>query len=105
MTALVDAEYSRQAYGEVVKHAPALQLTELTQERTILRVAESLDKTGATKKAIELLESALALKPSSGALNITLSEYYQRSGDAKKAEEHRIRGQRLMHENTATPPA
>jgi GWxTD domain-containing protein len=105
MTALVDAEYSRQAYGEVVKHAPALQLTELTEERTILRVAESLDKTGATKKAIELLESALALKPSSGALNITLSEYYQRSGDAKKAEEHRIRGQRLMHENTATPPA
>ena len=105
ITALVDAEYSRQGYGEVVKHSQALQLTELTEERTILRMAESLDKTGATKKAIELLEAALALKPASGALNITLSEYYQRSGDAKRSEEHRIRGQKLMHDSAATPPA
>jgi GWxTD domain-containing protein len=105
ITALVDAEYARQGYGEVVKHAKALQLTELTEERTILRMAESLDRTGATKNAIELLESALALKPKSGALNITLSEYYQRSGDTKKSEEYKGRGQKLMRESTATPPA
>ena len=102
LTALVDAEYSRQAYGEVAKYAKMISLTELTEERTVLRLAESLDKAGATKKAIELLEAAVLAKPASGALNITLSEYYERLGDAKKAEEYRIKGQKLIHDSASS---
>jgi GWxTD domain-containing protein len=97
LTALVDAEFSRQAYGEVAKYTKKVTLTELTEERTILRLAESLDKTGDTRKAIEFLEAALLVKPASGALDITLAEYYQRVGDAKKAEEYRLKGQKIIH--------
>jgi GWxTD domain-containing protein len=96
LTALVDAEYSRHAYGEVAKYAKMITLTELTEERTVLRLAESLDKTGATKGAIELLLGAVAVKPANGVLNMTLSEYYRRLGDAKRAEEYRIKGQNLI---------
>lgn len=102
LAALVDAEYARQAFGEAAKYAGVVKMTELTDERTILRLAESLDKTGATNKAIELLEAAVLVKPASGALDITLAEYYQRMGDAGKAEKYRIKGQKLIH-NSAPP--
>jgi GWxTD domain-containing protein len=99
LTALIDAQFSRQSYAEVAKYAKKESLTDLTDERTILRMAESLDKTGKTKEAIEFLEAALVLKPTTGALDITLAEYYAKVGDAKKAEEHRLKGQRLVQEN------
>lgn len=96
LTSLVDAEFSRQAYGEVAKYAARVTLTDQTQERTILHMAESLDKTGDTKKAIALLESALKARPATGPMYLTLAQYYERSGDSAKAEAYALKGKQLM---------
>jgi GWxTD domain-containing protein len=102
LAALVDAEFSRQAYEEVAKYAARVSLTDQTQERTILHMAESLDKTGDTKKAIALLESALNAKPATGLMYLTLAQYYERSGDSVKAKEYALKGKQLMPA-TASP--
>lgn len=96
LTAFVDAEFSRQAYEEVAKYAGRLLVNAQTQERTILYLAESLDKTGETKKAIGLLESALKVRPATGPVYLTLADYYARSGDPTKAEQYSVKGKQLM---------
>ena len=102
LAALVDAEFSRQAYGEVAKYAGKVWLTDQTQERTILHLAESLDKTGDTKRAITLLESALKLRPATGPMYLTLADYYERTGDSTRAQEYNLKGKNLM-KATASP--
>jgi tetratricopeptide (TPR) repeat protein len=96
LTSLVDAEFSRQAYGEVAKYVAKVSLNDQTQERTILHMAESLDKTGETKNAIMLLEAALKARPATGPLYLTLAQYYERSGDSAKAKEYALKGKQLM---------
>ncbi len=96
LTSLVDAEFSREAYGEVAKYAARVSLTDQTQERTILHMAESLDKTGDTKNAISLLESALKARPATGPMYLTLAQYYERSGDSAKAKMYTLKGKQLM---------
>ena len=73
-----------------------------TEEQTILRVAESLDKTGNVKQAIAALESALTTKQSSGAIYLMLSSCYQEMGNQQKAQELERKGKSLM---TPTAPA
>jgi GWxTD domain-containing protein len=96
LTSLVDAEFSRQAYGEVAKYAAKVSLNDQTQERTILHMAESLDKTGDTKNAIALLESALKARPATGSMYLTLARYYEQSGDSAKAKAYALKGKQLM---------
>jgi len=100
LTALVDAEFSRQAYEEVAKYAGQVILSDQTPERTILHLAESLDKTGDTRKAAELLESHLKIKGATGPIYLTLAEYYGRLGNSKKAEEYGLKGKQLMSAST-----
>ena len=56
----------------------------------------SLDKTGHTSQAIELLESALRVKTPTGPLYLTLASYYQRLGNLQKAADLERKGKSLM---------
>jgi tetratricopeptide (TPR) repeat protein len=96
LTALVDVDFSRKAYADVAKYASRVQLTDHTEERTILQLAQSLDKTGDTKDAIGLLESSLKTRKPTGTVYLTLAEYYGRQGSTEKASQYQKRGRELM---------
>ncbi len=93
---LVDLLFSRQAFAEVAELYAAAQINNRTEERTILRVADSLDRLGNTKKAISLLQSALNLKSQSGPLYLALASYYRRAGDLQTAAELERKGKALL---------
>ena len=67
-----------------------------TDEVTVLRVAESLEKTGKLQKAVQLLESAVKTKDASGALFLALAGCYERMGEHEKAAQAESRGKSLM---------
>ena len=96
LTALVDADFLRKAYPEVAKYASSVSVTDRTEERTILRLAQSLDKTGNTRDAISMLEGSLKTRKPSGPIYLTLAEYYGRQGLSGKASEYERRGRELM---------
>ena len=88
---LVDLLFARQDFAQIAKLYGAGGITPRTDEQTILRKAESLDKLGQVNKSIQLLESALPLKESS-ALYLTLASYYQKAGNPQKASEMERKG-------------
>ena len=85
---LVTAVYSRSG------------ITAKTDDETILRMAESFDKVGQTKKSVEILEAGVSLKPQSGPLYLSLATYYQRLGNAQKATEMERKGRNLVQSST-----
>jgi GWxTD domain-containing protein len=93
---LADLYFGRKDFAQVAALYPQTAINAQTQERTILCVAESLDKIGETKKAISLLEAALNTRGSSGELYLALSSYYQHLGDLQKAGEMEQKGKSLM---------
>jgi len=99
---LVDLHFARQEYAQVAALYALAGLTKQTDEQTILRMAESLEKTGETRKAIALLESALAVKTDNGPLYFALASYYQRTGELRKAAELERKGRALLAP-TSTP--
>ena len=98
---LADFYFSQRQFSKVVELYSQMVVTAETEEETILNVADSFDKIGNTKKAATVVESALAVKPSSGPLYLALSSYYQRLGDPQKAGELERKGRSLM--TTANP--
>lgn len=58
-------------------------------EVTVLRVAESLEKTGKLQRAVQLLESTVKSKDA-------LAGYYDRLGEHEKAAQAQHRGTSLM---------
>ncbi len=93
---LVDLYFARQDFARIADLYARGGITAQTKEQTILRMAESLDKMGNTRKAIELLESALHVQSASGPLYLALAGYYQRLGDLQKAGELERKGKALM---------
>ncbi len=83
---LVDLLYSRQSFAEVAELYSRGGISEQTSEQTILDMAESLNHLGQVAKSIQLLESALPLRPSS-LLYLSLARYYQISGNTQKASQ------------------
>lgn len=65
-------------------------------EVTVLRVAESLEKTGKLQRAVQLLESTVKSKDARGALYLVLAGYYDRLGEHEKAAQAQHCGQSLM---------
>jgi GWxTD domain-containing protein len=94
---LVEYYFGQQNFAQVAKLFDHIPVTKDTQEDTVLRVADSLDKTGNVKQAADFLESALSIKGPSGPMYLTLANYYQRLGNAQKAEEMDRKGKSLMH--------
>jgi len=74
---LVDIYFSQQAYDKVMQlysNRPDCD----DGDQTIVSLSDSFDKTGNTKKAADIIESAIVLKPDSGPLYLALASYYQR---------------------------
>jgi len=96
LTALVDADFLRKAYPEVAKYATSVSVTDRTEERTILQLAQSLDLTGDTKNAISVLEGSLKSRKPSGPIYLTLAGYYTKQGLSDKASQYEKKGRELM---------
>jgi GWxTD domain-containing protein len=92
---LVDLYFEQQAFAKVAELSQLAPPTDKTQEQTVLRMAESLEKTANVKLAVTLLESALRNKQSSGPLWLMLASCYQELGDNEKAEESQRKGKLL----------
>jgi GWxTD domain-containing protein len=99
---LIDADFARQAYADIAKLADKIAITDQTQERTLLYLAESLDKTGNPKQAEALLESSLKSRAPTGPVCLTLAKLYASTGDSAKADQYSAKGKQLM-QNVATP--
>jgi len=98
---LIDQYFSQKDFAKVVELFSQTKVTGQTEEGTILDVADSWDKTGNPKNAVNLLESALTVKPPSGPLYLALSSYYQHLGDEAKAQSLAQKGKALMTETPA----
>ncbi len=98
---LVEYYFGQQNFAQVAKLYDHIAVTKETAEDTLLRVADSLDKTGNVKQAAAFLETALSVKGPSGPLYLTLASYYQKLGDPQKAEEMDRKGKSIMR--PATP--
>jgi GWxTD domain-containing protein len=90
--ALVGEYYSKQAYTAIVALYNDAGVTESTDSQTIVRVANSLQRTGESQKAISLLQSALDTRAKDGSLYLGLSDIYQQQGNASKAAELQKQG-------------
>ena len=99
---LVDSYFSKQEFKQVAAMYTRSPITAKTNENTILRIAESFDKLGEPAKSVEVLESAVNLKPQSGPLYLSLATYYQRLGNAHKATEMEQKGRSLVGNNAQT---
>ncbi len=93
---LVEMYFAHQEYSRVADLYVKSGIGNSTDDETIVRIAESFDKTGDTRKAVEVMESAASLKPGSGPLQLGLAEYYRKTGDLQKAAAAEQKGKQLM---------
>ena len=84
---LVDAYYERKDYSAILSLYKDAGTTDDTDPVTMLRIAESMERSGKPREAISLLEAALTTHPDNGPLYLALAGYYQQIGDAQKAAE------------------
>jgi GWxTD domain-containing protein len=94
--ALVGEYYSKQAYTAVVALYNDAGVTESTDSQTIIRIANSLQRTGENQKAISLLQSALDTKAQDGSLYLGLSDIYKQQGNVSKAAELEKQGRSFI---------
>lgn len=97
---LVDAYYSQKDYAAIVSLYTDAGITEETDSETILRMAESLEKSGNTRKAISLLEEALSTRSNAGPLYLALASYYQETGNPQKAAELTRKGRSQLGQSS-----
>jgi GWxTD domain-containing protein len=83
-------------FASIASLYPKVTITKSTDEQTLLRVAEALQKTGAVQQAVVLLESMVNSRPASGPMFLALSGYYRQLGQRQKADEMEKRGKSLM---------
>jgi tetratricopeptide (TPR) repeat protein len=95
-TKLIEIYFDQQDYRKVIDLYARGGLSEFTDEQTIVRIAESFDKSGDVHKAVGVMESAAHLKPDSGPMLLGLAEYYRKAGDPKKAAAAEQKGRQLM---------
>jgi GWxTD domain-containing protein len=98
---LVETLFSLKGFKQIVATYDQSGISAKTDEQTILHIAESFDQLGKTEKSVEVLESAVNLKPKSGPLYLSLANYYQRLGNAEKAGEMERKGRSLLVQVTA----
>jgi GWxTD domain-containing protein len=102
-SALVNLAFELKDFSEVASIAREIPITSNTQDETILRLADGLDRTGNTKDAIALLQSAIKLRTPTGPVYLTLASYYRRVGDLQAGEDFEKKGQALAKTVTSQP--
>src|SRR5207247_4273721 len=75
---LADFYFNQRDFAKVAELYSHAGVTPDTDDETVLNVPESLDKTGNTRKAADLVEAVLALSPECGPLYLTLAFSYYR---------------------------
>lgn len=93
---LVGMYFAEHNYQQIVELYSRSGISAKTDEQTVLRIGESLDKVGDLPRSIQMMESAIALKPDSGPLYLALAGYYQRTGKSQRAAEMERKGRRLI---------
>jgi GWxTD domain-containing protein len=86
-TKLVEAYFAQKDFAQIAEVYSRSGISDKTDEQTVLRIAESLDRIGDLSRATSLLETAIALKPMSAPVYLTLASYYQRAGNSARAAE------------------
>ena len=95
---LADYYFQKGEFAKVVDLFAQKEVTAKTEDGTILAVADSLDKTGRSSQAVDLLESALKVKPPTGPLYLALATYYQHVGKSDRAQAMQTKGKALLTE-------
>jgi GWxTD domain-containing protein len=95
---LADYYFQQKDFAKVVELFAHKEVTAQTEDGTILAVADSLDRTGRSSQAAELLESALKVKTPTGPLYLALATYYQHLGKPDRAEAFQNKGRALLGE-------
>jgi GWxTD domain-containing protein len=90
---LVDIYFADGKFQEVAALADSSPITRDTPVPAVLRMAESRDKLGGVKQAIELLENDMKENGRSGPILLALASYYREIGNTKKADELTKQGQ------------
>jgi hypothetical protein len=93
---LVSVYFTHNSFSEIAELYSRSGVTDKTDDQTLLQVAESLDHMGNTKKAVDVLESALAVRNGTGPLYLSLASYYRRLGNEQKASDLERKGKSLM---------
>ena len=93
---LIELYFDQQNYGQVIELYARGGLKESTDEQTIVRIAESFDKSGDVRKAAGVMESGTKLNPGSGPMQLGLAEYYRKAGEPQKAAAAEQKGRQLM---------
>ena len=99
----MDAYFARKDYAAVVSLYHDASVTDATDSETLLRIATSLEKTGKPKDAISLLESVLHQRPEEGPLYLALAGYYDKIGNAQKANELARKGKSYLTPDSKKP--
>jgi len=92
---LVELYYAQQLYGNVTLLYSPKEISSVSDEQTILRIADSFERTGDLKTALAVMQAATDVKPSSGPLILTLADYYRKAGDLQKAAAAEQKGRKL----------
>ena len=98
---LIELYFSQQRYASVTDMYAKGGLNDTTDDQTVVRIAESFDKTGDLRKAVGVMESGARLRPDSGTLLLGLADYYRKTGDLQKAAAAEEKGKHL----NASPPS
>ncbi|HTP43833.1 MAG TPA: GWxTD domain-containing protein [Candidatus Acidoferrum sp.] len=93
---LVEAYFAQKDYSSVVSLYNDAGITAETDSETLLRIAESLEKSGDAKRAMSLLEDSIRARPEDGSLYLALADYYERTGNAQKAAELTKKGRSYL---------
>lgn len=84
---LVDIYFGKKAFDRVARLLEPLGISKDTEEQTVLELARSFDQLGQTQKAIEVAESAIALRAPTSNLYQALAGFYAKLGNQQKADE------------------
>ncbi len=100
---LVEFYFAKQDFLSVVNLFSQAGITDSTDSETVLKIADSFDKTGDPQKAISVVEAALPNRPANGPLFLALSGYYRRMGNTKKADELAHLGREYIDQTPSAP--
>jgi GWxTD domain-containing protein len=100
---LVDAYYTLKAYPAVVSLLDDAGITPETDLDTLVKIAESLLKTGNNPKALSFLQDAIRTHPQDGPLYMALADCYHQMGNAQKEQEMLGKGQALLKAGPSAP--
>ncbi len=98
---LVEAYYTRKDYGAVLSLYKDAGITEQSDPKTLLQIAESFSQTSGVRDAVSFLEPTLVSHQESAALYLALGSYYRKLGDNKKASELEAKGKAQLQSSPA----